>query len=353
MRFIVKNSCFSAQNKDIVAIILFNINICFIKYQILAMEIVRNYHNITNKQQDAVLALGNFDGLHLGHQAILNKTIAAAKENGKKSAVMSFEPHPIELLQQKNNIRIFSLQSKIKFIAAAGIDILFLFRFSSKFAKLPAAEFLEDILISKLKTHHIIIGHDFIFGHKRSGNAIYLKNRAKELNYKFTQIEPVIHQNHSGMIYSSTKIRNELQLGNVQNAAILLGKNYHITGRVISGNNMGGKLGYKTANLALDNLFRIKFGVYAVKIHYDDKIYDGVANIGIRPSFADNKEFLEVHIFNFCDNIYGKKISVEFIAFIRPEKKFQNLEELKQQIAADCTLANQLLNNNEKLYSSP
>lgn len=308
------------------------------------MKIIRNYKYISENDKNVVLALGNFDGIHLGHLEVLKKTISIAKEKKLQTAVISFEPHPLTILKNTRNIRIFSLQDKIKFIEKTGIDILFLFRFTSKFANLSANQFLQNILVKQLQINHLVIGHDFIFGKNRSGNATYLEQQSKNLNYSFTQILP--HKcKANNIIYSSTKIRECLTEGNITKANQLLGKNYAITGRVVKGQNLGITLGYNTANIDLKNLFRPKFGVYAVRIllKNNTQIYNGVANIGIRPTIKSNNEILEVHIFNFSDDIYGKKITIEFIAFIREEKKFNNIAELKNQIAKDCQKSIELL----------
>jgi len=313
------------------------------------MKIIRNYKYISENDKNIVLALGNFDGIHLGHLEVLKRTISIAEEKKLQSAVISFEPHPLTILKNTKNIRIVSLQDKIKLIEKTGIDILFLFHFTSEFSHLPANQFLQNILVKQLQINHLVIGHDFIFGKNRSGNSTYLEQRSKDLNYGFTQILP--HKcKANNIIYSSTKIREYLKNGNITKANELLGKNYSITSRVIKGQNLGMKLGYNTANIDLKDLFRPKFGVYAVRIFLKNntQIYNGVANIGIRPTIKNNtqkNEILEVHIFNFSDNIYGKKITIEFIAFIREEKKFNNIDELKNQIAKDCQESKELANS--------
>lgn len=314
------------------------------------MQIVRSYKNIPEYATNTVLALGNFDGIHLGHTELLKQTIKVAKEKKLKSALISFEPHPLQTLHDTKNIRIFSLQDKIKFVKNSGIDILFLFRFTGSFAAMTAEEFLTQILVNNLRANHIVIGYDFIFGKNRSGNGEYLKKNSIIHNYGFTKILP--HKCETdNVIYSSTEIRKYLKEGKLQKVRKFLGKNYSITGRVIRGKNLGSKIGYATANIALNDLFRPKFGVYAVKIHIINQFienksgYDGVANIGIRPTFTGNEEFLEVHIFNFSKNIYGAKLLIEFISFIREEKKFNNVEELKIQINKDCKESIKLLSN--------
>ena len=310
------------------------------------MHIIRNYQKIPEIAQNIALALGNFDGLHLGHQQVLKKTIAIAKKRNVKSAVISFEPHPLNLLKNIQNIRISSLQDKIKLVSDIGIDILFLIRFNKELANLSAEEFLTEILVKNIKAKHLVVGHDFIFGKNRSGNASYLKAKAKIFNYDLTQISP--HKcNSNNIIYSSTKIRDFLSSGDLDIVKTLLGKNYTITGRVVEGNNLGSKIGYKTANIKLKDLYRIKYGVYAVQVNLfqQHKTYNAIANIGVRPTIVGKKEeFLEVHIFDFNDNIYGNKITIKFISFIRAEQKFDDISQLKLQIDKDCKRTMEILN---------
>ena len=277
------------------------------------MKIIRNYTNILPEFQNSVLALGNFDGIHLGHCEVLKTTIAIAKEKKLPSAVMSFEPHPLKLLKDIHNVRMFSLQDKIRFIKDSGIDILFLLHFTAKFSELSASQFLKNILIDHIKINHLVTGSNFIFGKNRSGNVDYLQKQSDVLNYGFTKIIP--HKcSDNNITYSSTNIRKYLKSGNISQIKHLLGRNYSITGKVVKGQNIGTQIGYHTANIELKDRFRPKFGVYAVKIHFNNSqtTHKGVANLGSRPTVPGDQELLEVHIFDFCDNIYGKKITVEF-----------------------------------------
>ena len=304
-------------------------------YQLFTMQIIRNLNNIPSSAQDIVLVLGNFDGVHLGHQELLREARNIALKKAKKVALMSFEPHPLEFLKGKKNIRITSITQKISLIKNMQIDCFFMMRFNQEFAQLSASDFLHNILIKKLKINHLVIGHDFIFGKNRSGNAAYLKEQAQKLNYGFSQILPHKCPEYK-IIYSSTEIRNNLQAGKMAIVKTLLGRNYNIIARIVAGDKIGREIGYKTANINLKNLLRIKYGVYAVKIYYKNNCYFAVANIGIRPTIQEPKELLEVHIFDFNQDIYGEKINIEFIKFIRSEKKFNNIKELSQQIAIDC-----------------
>jgi len=308
------------------------------------MKIIRNFSNISSQEKNTVLALGNFDGIHLGHQKILTKIQEIAKKSNKRTAIMSFEPHPYRFFNKTKNFNILSLQDKITLLKNNHIDYLYLVKFNKNFANITAAEFIKQILIEKLTISHLVIGYDFIFGKNRSGNADYLKTASKNHHIPFTQISSHITAN--GEIYSSTQIRKALTVGNIENASRMLGRNYFIKNRVIEGKKIARNLGYPTANLKLNNLCLAKFGVYIVKVHIENNIFNGIANIGIKPTVTDaNIPILEAHIFDFNRNLYGQKIKVEFISFLREEKKFSNIAELKSQITLDINQAKTLLKN--------
>lgn len=300
------------------------------------MKIIRHWNILVQNPINIVAVLGNFDGIHKGHQQLLKESKKIAKELNMPLAVISFEPHPIEILREEKNIRITSLKEKIRILQEYNIDILYLFRFTKEFASITADQFLHNILINNLYVKHIVMGHDFIFGYQRKGNATFLKDNATKYNYGFSRIEPL--NNHNNILYSSSNIRKFLKEGNIKQVNEFLGRNYSIEGRVIDGNKMGRNIGFPTANIRLRNLLLMKFGVYAVKVYLlKDNIYlTGIANIGVKPSFGDNEVLLEVHIFNFDKNIYDKSIRVEFIDFIRAEQKFPDKNLLKQQISKDC-----------------
>jgi riboflavin kinase / FMN adenylyltransferase len=306
------------------------------------MQIYRNYQTIPNNVPEVAIALGNFDGLHLGHRAIIKKTLEKAKSNNLKSALVSFYPHPLKILKNKQNINILTLADKIKLIEDLGIDILYIFAFNKKFSEISAKYFLENILVKKIKAKEIIIGHDFIFGKNRTGNSKFLEEGSNSLGYKFSQLS-ALKLPGKDVIYSSSEIRNQLSEGKIKEANKLLGRNYNISGRVVSGKKIGTKIGFKTANIDLSDLHKLKFGVYLTKVIFNKKEYFSISNYGIRPTIDDSKKILlENHIFNLDKDLYDKKISVEFIDFLREEKKFNDLEELKEQINQDCIKAKKI-----------
>jgi riboflavin kinase/FMN adenylyltransferase len=298
------------------------------------MQLIRNFLSsnlVINKQ---VITIGNFDGVHLGHQQLINTTVNIAKQESLIPTIMSFEPHPnLYFNRQLNNFRIISFSDKFQKIKDLGIKKFYIAKFDNGFSNLAPEDFINHIL-NKLNIKHIVIGYDFIFGKNREGNINVLKNLAEKYNFKITQISCL---KESDTVLSSSNIRKFIKEGNVEAASKMLGYQYFISGKVISGNKTAVKLGYPTANLKLHDLQRLKYGVYLIKIFIENenKYYLGMANIGIRPTLDGLNELLEVHLFDFNKNIYGTKLKVEFIEFIREELKFPNFEALKKQIALD------------------
>ncbi|MBT4989443.1 MAG: bifunctional riboflavin kinase/FAD synthetase [Rickettsiales bacterium] len=306
------------------------------------MQVIRDVTNIKNTEP-VVCALGNFDGLHFGHKHLLNKAAGIAKTKHLKFAVMTFEPHPAIFFKRANKIRILSLGSKLSKLESLAVDMSIVQDFNNDFANLSADDFVTKILLNNLNVKHIVIGHDFIFGKNRKGNAEFLKAMAEKYGFGFTQIQPQYSTKQS-LIYSSTEIRRAIRAGDVKLVKELMGHEFTIYGNVRKGNQIGGELGYHTANLDLADYIRPKYGVYAVKLCVNNKYYDAVANIGVRPTITNSgEEVLEIHIFDFNAEIYGKNVIVEFVDFIRDEKKFASSAELISQIANDCDRAKSIL----------
>jgi len=306
------------------------------------MYIIRNFHNIPEHAKNTVIALGNFDGIHLGHQEIIKTIKETAKKSGKKAALMTFEPHPQTFFNDKE-IKLFGIKDKLNFLKEQGLDYVFLVKFNRDFADLTAPEFVDNILVKSLNVSHIVIGYDFIFGKNRGGNAEFLKEQATKQGFGFDQIIPHKTAEYD-LVYSSSAIRKALSTGEIKKAAKLLGKNYFIRNRVRKGDGRGKDLGFCTINLNLENLYLPKFGVYAVRVKINDQYFNAVANLGVRPTFEKEEPNLEVHIFNFNDDLYGQKVKVEFIDFIRAEQKFASQGELIKQIESDCNKAKEILN---------
>ena len=281
------------------------------------MIIVRNFNNIKKDLKNSCLTIGNFDGLHLGHQKILKFNLEIAKKNQLKSALLTFEPHPKYFFNPDSdkNSKIYPLAQKLEILQEENlVDIVFLINFNQELASLEAQNFVQNILCNKLKISNLTVGYDFNFGKNRLGNADLLQELAKKYHYQFHQIPAVKDQNNQ--IYSSTNLRNLIQNGDVKAAAEIFGRNYEISGIVRKGNEMGGKIGFKTANiLPKINIIRPKFGVYESKIEIDKKIYKSITNFGVKPTFAGQNAIFETHIFNFDQNIYSKKVKISLLNF--------------------------------------
>jgi riboflavin kinase/FMN adenylyltransferase len=307
------------------------------------MQIIYDYLNCPKEAAASVVTLGNFDGIHKGHKAIISEAGKIARAIGAPLSVMTFEPHPISVFRPgADNFRLTNLEQKTKLLQQLGSDFLFVVNFDLNFSKITADLFIKDILAKSLKVRHIVIGYDFIFGFNKEGNATLLDAYKDEFNYGFTQIQAVGDEE----IYSSTKIRKNLTNGQLQNAAHMLDRNYSVSGRVIKGDNRGHAIGFPTINLDTGFFLRPKDGVYAVKVRIDDdnNKLNAVANIGTKPTFSGKKQELEVHIFDFNQNIYGHNVEVEFIQYIRNEIKFTNVDNLVAQIKEDCKIAYNILN---------
>ena len=302
------------------------------------MHIIRNFQNINKDLQNTVLIIGNFDGIHLGHQTILESAKKIASGENLKSALLTFEPHPLKIVRPNLifDQKLCSLSQKLFFLKKKDlIDIVFVNNFNKNIANLSAIDFVEKFLIKKLKIKHLVVGYDFIFGKDRLGNANLLQKLATTYNFSFHQI--AAKGNVKQEVYSSTKIRKFIKNGDIKLANQMLGRNYQIDGTVIKGKQLARNLGFPTANfLPKKDLIKLKLGVYKVNVVLGNKKYLAVMNFGVKPTFEDIKQpVFEVHIIDFKKDIYGKKIFVDLVDFIREEKKFNSVEELINQITND------------------
>jgi riboflavin kinase/FMN adenylyltransferase len=289
----------------------------------------------------SVITLGNFDGLHLGHQELIRKVIRRAKETGSRSIVVTFRPHPLKILAPEKCPPLISIyEEKIKLFEKLGIDILVKIPFTLEFAKMSPGDFVKGILCDMLGAKELFVGFNYRFGRGREGNIATLKALGERLGFTVREVEQV---SLNGEVISSTKIRHLLRDGEVEHAARLLGRTYTITGIVVKGDGRGKSLGFPTANIAPKHSIIPAHGVYAVRLFVRDRFYDGIANIGMRPTFDKNVLTIEVHVFDFDEDIYGEDISLYFIGKIRDEKKFGSADELIRQIRRDVGIARDLL----------
>ena len=302
------------------------------------MQIFRHYEHIPPAARGATIAIGNFDGVHRGHQALL----AHAKRLGEKLAVLVFEPHPQEFFRpDAPRFRLTPFRAKARLLEQHGVDLLFALHFDAALASLSADEFISKVLVESLGAKHVIVGEDFRFGKGRAGNLALLQQRGRELGFDVTTFE-LVGEGGSSKI-SSTRIREALREGKPEMAAELLGHLWTVEGRVEHGDQRGRTIGFPTANVSLQGYLEPALGVYAVRVELNGKNYGGVANFGRRPTFDKKDVLLEVHVFDYQGDVYGQPIVVSFVSYIRPEMKFPGLEALKAQIAQDSETARTLL----------
>ncbi len=307
------------------------------------LKFYKNFR-VLNKHKNSIILIGNFDGLHLGHKKLFNLAKKYKKKFKLKIGVITFEPMPKMYFNKiLKNFRISNLSQKVKNFEKLNIDFVIIKKFDKKFSKIKSQTFIQQILHNNLKAKYIFVSNNFRFGNKREGNVKQLKKNEKKYNYKTINPKPLVLKNK---IISSTYIRKLISNGKIENANKLLGRNWEIQSLVERGRQMGKKIGFPTCNMSIKNYVIAKKGVYAVKIYRNKKKFflKGIANLGYRPTFKQKKLLLEVHIFNYYGNLYNKYLTIELISFIRKEKKFKNIKQLKNQINLDIKTAKKKLN---------
>jgi riboflavin kinase/FMN adenylyltransferase len=308
----------------------------------MSMEIFNSPDDISDDFRGAIVTIGNFDGVHRGHQHIFQKIVREARQEKSKAVVITFEPHPKMVLhpERKPFYLITTLEEKIARIADIGVDGLLLIPFSLEFSKTTAREFICSILWDKLRIKKITIGHDYTFGRGKEGNEAYLASFGEKLGFA---VEVINAFKIVDAVISSTLTRNVILEGRVKEAALFLGRPYNLGGIVIGGHQRGRNLGFPTANLRPDKVLIPKPGIYAVRLLLEGKTCQGVLNIGFNPTFSDNALSIEVYIFDFDEDIYKKRLEVLFIDRIRDEKKFDGPAQLVDQIRRDVEKARAIL----------
>ena len=289
-----------------------------------------------NPVQNAVVTSGTFDGVHQGHKVILKRLIQLAKKRQGESVVLTFWPHPrFVLYPNDTSLKLLStFQEKASYLSDLGIDHLIKIEFTKKFSQLSSEEFIHNILIDKIGTKLLVIGYDHRFGKNREGSFQYLANNSHKYGF---EIEEIPRQDIENIAVSSTKIRNALESGEIKTANEFIGNNYRLTGKVIKGSQIGRDLGFPTANIVVEESYKLipADGAYAVKIGYQDRWHNGMLNIGFRPTVNGATRTIETHIFDFNQNLYGQVLTIGFVEKIRGEKKFENLEALSKQLTLD------------------
>ena len=306
------------------------------------MTIYRSLHQLP-KLAAPVLTIGNFDGVHLGHRALFSLVRSRAAAIGGTSMVMTFWPHPLRVLSGKQGPPLITmLEQKLELIHESGIDAVLCLRFTPELAAMEPDDFVRLILVERIGIREIVIGYDYTFGRKARGNRELLQRMGQD--YGFTVHTVSAQPGPDGVTASSTHVRELVMEGRVEDVPVILGRPYRIEGLVVRGRDRGGKLlGFPTANLKLVDELVPRNGVYAVRVHLGPRVIPGVANIGHNPTFNDTGLSIEVHCFDFHEDIYGQSVRVDFMARIRDEKKFSGPEELTGQIRADCQTARQIL----------
>jgi riboflavin kinase/FMN adenylyltransferase len=289
-----------------------------------------------------IVALGNFDGFHIGHQAVVARAVARARAERRPVLVATFDPHPSRLFcPDAAPFRLTTLDQRQRLFGEAGADAMLVFHFDHALASVSAEDFIDDYLATRIGAAGIVTGEDFTFGHKRGGNVALLTSLAPVRGLSFDPVAPVLAE---GEPISSSRIRDALVAGDCKEAKRLLTRPFAIQGIVEHGDKRGRELGFPTANISLGNYLRPKFGVYAVRGHLPDgRIVDGAANLGVRPQFTPAKEWLEPFFFDFDGDLYGQTIEVELIDFLRGETAFDSLDALVAQIDTDCAEARRRL----------
>ena len=302
------------------------------------VKLYKNF-NIKKNHKNSLILIGNFDGVHLGHQKLFKLAQLYKKKYNLKIGVVNFDPMPKMFFNKLlKNFRITSINQKIALLSKLNVDFIITKKFDKKFSKTKSINFINEILYKKLNSKFIFVSNNFRFGNKREGNVNLLIKNEKKFNFTVVNPQPLIKQKK---IISSTLIRSFLEKGYLEKANKLLDRNWTVDGVVQKGRQMGKKIGFPTCNIDIQDYVLAKPGVYAVKVlrSNNSKYLRGIANLGYRPTFNQKKILLEVHLFNYSGNLYNKLLSVEFLKFIREEKKFKNVNQLKSQIKKDLNIA--------------
>jgi riboflavin kinase/FMN adenylyltransferase len=305
------------------------------------MKIVRRLSRLIPPPGGTVVTIGNFDGVHLGHREIFRRVVSVARARQSNAAVVTFEPHPLRLLNpEKAPPRINTPAEKIRLIRASCIDLLVILPFNRRLASLTAADFVSTILVGKLAIRHLVIGYDYAFGRNREGDATFLEAAATQHGFTLDVLAPL---RVGDEVYSSTRIRQALLKGDVAGVVGVLGRHFTLDGLVVSGAGRGRRIGFPTANLVTAKELLPLPGVYAVRVRYGRRMYDAVINLGRRPTFAGEENTLEIHLLDFTGDLYGARLRLYFVERLRDERRFPTVAELQRAIGDDITRTREIL----------
>ena len=302
--------------------------------------------NAFKSDHPTVITIGTFDGVHVGHQKIIERLIASAKMSGMESAILTFFPHPRMVLQKESGIQLINtIEERVQLLEKTGIDHLIIHPFTHQFSRLTALEFVRDILVNKLKAKKVVIGYDHRFGRNRTADITTLREFGKQFDF---EVEEIGKQDIEEVAVSSTKIRKALLEGRVEKANRYLKTPFTLTGTVEKGKGLGKGFGYPTANLKIEEDYKLipKNGVYVVRAEIDEIPYFGMMNIGFNPTVGGGKKSIETHFFLLDKDLYGKKLQIEMLTWIRDEKKFENIDALKRALKQDESFAAQYIKDN-------
>ncbi|PNU19198.1 riboflavin biosynthesis protein RibF [Geothermobacter hydrogeniphilus] len=309
------------------------------------MRIIRQLDECCPPLERGVVTIGNFDGVHLGHREIFRRVVRRARELNGLATVLTFVPHPLKVLTPERAPRLLNTYAeKERLIAASCIDVLAAIPFDCEMAEMPPEDFVREILVGRLGICHLIVGYDYAFGRNREGDVDFLRRAGKQAGFTVEMLEPI---RRGEEVFSSTLVRRRLAAGDVAGTVALLGRHFNLEGRVIHGASRGRSLGFPTANLLTDKEVLPRPGVYAVKVRLDERIFDGVMNIGFNPTFGTERISLEVHLLDFSADIYDRSLRVYFVERLREEMVFSSVDDLIVQIRRDVDRARQLLAGRE------
>jgi riboflavin kinase/FMN adenylyltransferase len=309
------------------------------------LEIIHSLKNYSQNDQ-TIVTIGTFDGVHIGHQKIIEKVVQTAKKINKKSVLLTFFPHPRMVLQKDSNIQLINtIDERAELLSKTGLDYLIIHPFSKEFSRLTALDFVRNILVNQLNIAKLIIGYDHHFGKNREGNLEQLTEYSHLFDF---EVEEIPAQDINDVSVSSTKIRKALADKNIKTANKYLGYNFMLSGKVVNGKQLGGQIGFPTANISIEETYKLipKTGVYIVKSVIDSLLVFGMMNIGFRPTINGKHQTIEVHFFDFNANLYNQNLTVEILYFLRDEEKFTSVEELISQLKIDKFNALNYLQNN-------
>ena len=308
---------------------------------------MRIYNSVASFQSDkkTFVTIGTFDGVHIGHQQVIKKLVSSAHKNNAESVLLTFFPHPRMVLHEGIDIQLINtVDERIKLLEKTGLDVLIIQEFNSEFANQSALEFVKKVLVGQLNLSELVIGYDHHFGKNREGNFEQLQ----EYGYTYDfQVREIPAQDISNIAVSSTKIRTALEEGEIEKATDYLGNYFLLTGEVVTGENLGEKIGFPTANLSIKESYKLipKVGAYVIRSNFKGKTVYGMMNIGYRPTVSGKNKTIEINFFDFNENLYGETIQVEVLSFLREEQKFNSVEELQSQLKQDSHKARELISD--------